>query len=183
MGNASVISQMDRAPRELNQGGTGTSAIIFSSDGTNPVLLPLPSASQLAFGSGTTGKSSHFVVKAGGRCTGGTTTNYTVTLYFGTSLTAASNTVIEASTARAINSENENWHIEVHVNWDEVSQKINGWGLSQVSNLYDAAAALDNQVTAAEGDDNDTQGFVVAGTFSSGNASNTSHLDYFQLEL
>src|SRR3990167_5249052 len=115
MGNASVISAMDGKPRELNQGGTGTSAIIFSTDGTTPVLLPLPSGEQLASGSGTTGRSSRFRVRAWGRVTGGTTTNYTATLYYGISLTASSNTVIEASTARAVDSANHLWEIEVEL--------------------------------------------------------------------
>ena len=191
MSNASVIRQANRKPRELNQGGTGTAAIIFSNvdaegssaAGALAVILPLPAAGELAAGSGLTGKSSQFKVRAWGRVTGGTTTNYTVTLYYGTSLTAASNTVIEASTARAVNSENENWVIEVDLTWDEVSQKINGRGWSQVGNLVDAVAVIDNQVTGADGDGGTTQGFVVAGTFSAGNASNTAHLDGFQLIL
>lgn len=183
MGNASVIRQMDGKPRELNQGGTGTSAIIFSTDGTIPVLLPLPSAGELASGSGTTGRSSSFRVKAWGRVTGGTTTNYTVTLYYGTSLTAASNTVIEASTARAVDSADHLWEIECHLNVDAVSDKIQGTGESTVACLFDARAAINNIPTSVDVTGNGTLGFVVAGTFSSGNAANTAHLDGFQLIL
>lgn len=190
MGNASTIRQMNRKPRELNQGGTGTSAIIFSNitdegdgaAGTLPVLCPLPSAGELASGSGTTGKSSRCQLRAWGRVTGGTTTNYTATLYYGTSLTASSNTVIEASTARAVDSANHMWTIEVDFMVDAVADKLQGFGQSSVANLYDAEAALDNIPTSVDVTGNATLGFAVAGTFSTGNASNTAHLDGFTLE-
>lgn len=191
MANASVIRQMNSRPRELNQGGTSTSLTIFSNAdtidgsaaGTLPVVLPLPSASELAFGSGVTGKSSMLKVRAWGRVTGGTTTNFTVTLQYGTSLTSGSNTTIEASSARAVDSANHVWAIEAEFVIDAVSDKIQGYGKSMVANLYDAAAALDNSPSSVDVTGNGTLGFVIGGTFSTGNASNTAHLDGFQLEL
>lgn len=184
MGNTNTITKPDKKPRELNQGGTSTSAIIFSEDGTDPIICPLPSAAQLAQGSSTTGFSSRFKVRAWGRVTGGTTTNYTVTLYYGTSLTAASNTVIEASSARAVDSANHLWSIEVDCQVDAVSDKIQGFGWAMVANLKDAEAALDNVPTSVDVTaGTSTLGFVVAGTFSSGDASNTAHLDGFQVDI
>lgn len=181
MPDASVISRLNGTPRELNQGGTGTGAILFSTNGTTPIVCPAPVAGTLAGGTGTSGYSSAFTVRAWGRCTGGTTTNYTATLYYGTSITASENTVIEASSARAINSENENWTIEVDLVWDATSNKINGRGWSMVGNLVDAVAVIDNQVTGANPTLTTSAGFIVAGTFSSGNASNTAHLDGFEI--
>lgn len=175
-----VIGIPRQKPRELNQGGTSTSATVFTSDGTIPVVLDLPSAEQLG---GANGAGSSIIrVTAWGRVTGGTTVNYTATLQFGTSATAGSNTTIEASTARAVNSENENWFITALCILDKTSNKLNGIGTSMVGALVDAAATLDNQASTADPDGNGTLGFVVAGTFSSGNAGNLAYLDGFTLE-
>lgn len=184
MGNASAISTpIAGKPRELNQGGTGTAILVFSTDGTVPIILPLPSAGQLASGSGTSGTSSAFRVRAWGRVTGGTTTNFTITLQYGTSVTGGSNTTIEASTARAVDSADHLWEINAWCVVDAVSDKIQGYGNAMVANLFDAEAALDNVPTSVDLTANATVGFVVAGTFATGNASNTAHLDGFQLIL
>jgi len=185
MSNASAISTpIAGKPQELNQGGTGTSAIVFSTDGTTPIVLPLLTASQLASGSGTTGRSSWFKVRAWGRVTGGTTTNYTATLQYGTSVTAGSNTTIEASTARAVNSEDGLWYIEVMIGVDAVADKIQGYGTSIVNNGGpDTSASIDNEITSVDVTGDGTLGFVIAGTFSVGDADNTAHLDGFQIVL
>lgn len=183
MPNASVISTMNGKPRELNQGGTGTSAIIFSTDGTTPILLPLPAASQLASGTGTSGRSSLFTVRAWGRVTGGTTTNYTVTLYYGTSITAGSDTILLASTARAVDSANHLWFATATLVVDAVSDKIQGKAEIMIANLLNADAVISNVPTSVTVDANSTLGFVIAGTFSSGNASNAAYLDGFEIVL
>jgi hypothetical protein len=184
MANASVIATPTAGkPQELNQGGTGTSIVVFSTDGTVPLVLPLPSASQLASGSGTTGRSSAFRIHAWGRVTGGGTTNYTATLQYGTSVTGSSNTTIEASSARAVNSADHLWEINAQCVVDAVSDKIQGFGSSMVANLYDADAALDNVPTSVDVTADGTLGFVVGGTFSSGNASNTAHIDGLEIIL
>jgi hypothetical protein len=184
MANASVITMPTAGnPQELNQGGTSTGTVVFSTDGDTTYLLPLLSAGQLASGSGVTGNSSIFTVRAWGRVTGGTTTNFTLTLQYGTSTTSTDNTTIEASSARAVNSESANWQIEATVTLDAVSEKIQGWGRAVVNNSHDVEAGLDNEVTGVDVTANATLGFVVAGAFSAGNASNTAHLDGFQLTL
>lgn len=178
--NSHVIAVPDLAPRELNQGGTGTAAIIFSSNGTLPIICPLFSRGQLCGATMSQRASIRFRVLAFGRVTAGVAMNYTSTLYYGTSLTAASNTVIEASTARAVALDaSASWQIEVFLTWDATSNKIQGHGWSTVNNLHDADAAIDNEVTSADPDGGTTQGFVIAGTFSSGHASNASRLDGF----
>lgn len=181
--NNNVISQPNKAPRELNQGGTSTSAIVFSEDGTDPIILPLPSRSQLCGATGAVRKSIRFRVLAFGRVEGGGTTNFTATLQCGTSLTAGSNTTIEASSARAVDSEQASWQIEAFLTLDSDSNKLQGHGWSTVNNLHDVDAAIDNEVTSIDPDGGSTLGFVVAGTFSSGFAGNKAYLDGFFLIL
>jgi len=171
---------MNRTPRELNQGGTGTSETVFTSDGTLPVICHLPAAAKLADANNVS--TAMFKVRAWGRVTGGTTTNFTVQLQYGTSATASSNTDIEASTARAVDSASHNWFIEAKLCWDTTSNKIQGCGHAMVANLYDVWAAADNAITSADPDADSEQGFVVTGTFSSGNASNVAVMDGFVLE-
>lgn len=177
---AVTMSTMNGAPRELNQGGTSTSEVAFTTDGTTVVLLPLPAAGQL---SGSPGAgSAAFRVTAWGRVTGGTTINYTAQLQYGTSATPGSNTDIEASTARAVNSESGTWMIQTDLTWDVTSSKIQGRGWSMVNTLVDAVATIDNEITSSDPDADGTLGFVVTGTFSSGHASNAAYLDGFVLE-
>jgi hypothetical protein len=123
--------------------------------------------------------SGRFRVRAGGRVTGGTTTNFTVRLDHGSSTTIASNTTIEASTARAVDSESGNWFIEAVCYLDEVSDKIQGFGRSMVNNLYDAEAALDAEVTSA--DPGSEQAFTCTGQFSASDAGNAAVLEYLEI--
>ena len=184
MPNASVITRMNGKPRELNQGGTSTSEVVFSTDGTIPVLLPLPAAQQLAGGSGTGGYSARFSIRAWGRVTGGGTTNYTPQLQYGTSITAASNTDIESGGAVAVNSTSGSWQINAEAIWDAASNILDGFACHMVSGstrTFTALAAFDNAITSADPDANTTQGFVVTGTFSSGFAGNTAYLDGFEI--
>jgi hypothetical protein len=175
MPNASVISVPTMKPRELNQGGTSTSETQFTVDGTNGYYVILPSGSQL--------KNRPFKVFAAGRVTGGTTTNFTISLDYGVSTTIASNTTVEASTARAVNSAAHNWMISVEVMWDSTSDKLQGRGWSMVGNLVDAYAAIDTAVTSADPELGTTvQGFTLTGLFSSGNAGNLAYVDVFQIE-
>lgn len=183
MPRASVIRVPRQKPRELNQGGTSTSEVVFTSDGTIPVVLDLPSAGELASAAGTPGVK--FKVRAGGRVTGGTTTNYTPQLQFGTSATPGSNTDLESGGAVAVNSVSGFWFIEADLFWDTTSNQLDGYARHMVSGstrTYTAAAACDNRISSADPDANGTQGFVVTGTFSSGNASNAAYLDFFELE-
>jgi len=183
MGRASIIAVPLVTPRELNQSGTGTTEVAFTSDGTVPVFLRLPSAGQLAEANGTT--TSMFKVRAWGRVTGGTTTNFTVQIHYHASATSATITAsreIEGSGAQAVNSESGNWWIESLLTWDTTSNKLNGVGSSMVNRSVTTAAISDNEITSIDPDADDTNGFIVAGTFSAGNASNKAVLDGFVLE-
>lgn len=184
MPDASVISRMNGKPRELTQGGSSTSEIVFSTDGTTPVVLPLPSAGQLAGGSGTSGYCSRFQIRAWGRVTGGTTTNYTPQLQYGTSITSTSNTDIESGAAVAVNSVSGTWQIIAEVIWDATSDILDGFATHMVSGstrTLTAWAAFDNAITSANPEGDGTLGFVVTGTFSSGAATNAAYLDGFEI--
>lgn len=170
-------------PRELNQGGTSTSEVAFTTDGTIPVVCPLLTSEQIAGANGQ--KSRRIAVSAGGRVTGGTTTNFTPQLQFGTSATPGSNTDLESGGAVAVNSVTGAWFIE----WEGVVTKdgiLDGAGRHMVSGstrTYTDNTAQDNAVTTADPDGVTAQGFVVTGTFSSGNASNAAYMDWFCLSM
>ncbi len=179
-GNSSVIRVPLLKPRELNQGGTTTTKNVFTSDGTLPVILSLPSASELA-AAGVPG--SMFTVRAWGRVVTSGTVNFTISLQYGTSATASSNTDIEDSGTTSLASLTTNWYIEANLIWDGDSNRINGWGRVQVHTTSDADTTIDNGITSADPDGNATQGFVVCGTFGTGAAGNKCYLDGFQMIL
>lgn len=180
MPGANVIARADGKPRELNQGGTSTSLINFSVDGTVFVRLPVTSAR--ITGSGSSGLTAYTVpvrARAWGRCTGGTTTNYTASLRFGTSTTSIS--TIEASGAVAIGSANHVWRVEAELIFDSANNRVIGMGTSLVNATVGAVATLDNAITPDLDDASLQYYFFVAGTFSSGDAGNASYLDGFEL--
>ena len=182
MANASVMSHGNVKPRELVQGGTSTSKTVFTSDGTIPVICPLPMAGGLAGGATTSGWSGMFKVRAWGRVVTAGTYNFTATLQFGTSATASSNSDIEDSGTVSLASLTTNWMIETTLCWDADSSRINGYGWSQVHTTKAAETTIDTAITSASPTSTSLQGFVVAGTFGTGSASNKCYLDGFQIE-
>ena len=175
MANASVISIGNVKPRELNQGGTSTSKTVFTSDGTIPVICYLPTPGQF-------NPCTMFKVRAWGRVVTSGTLNFTISLQYGTSATAASNTDIEDSGTTSLASLTTNWMIECTLVWDADGDTINGYGWSQVGTTKDAETTIDNQITSATLDGSASVGFVVAGTFGTGAAGNHCYLDGFQIE-
>ena len=182
MANASVMAIATGKPRELVQGGTSTTATPFTTDGTTPVIAYLPMAGGLAGGATTSGYSATFKVRAWGRVVTAGTYNFTVALQYGTSATAASNSDIESSGTVSLASLTTNWAIEATLIWDADSQRINGYGWSQVHTTKAAETTIDNAQTSISPTSTSAQGFVVAGTFGTGNASNKCYLDGFQIE-
>ena len=177
MANASVISIANVKPRELNQGGTSTSKTVFTSDGTTPVICYLPTPGQL-------GTCSMFKVRAWGTVVTSGTLNFTVSLQYGTSATASSNTDIEDSGATSLASLTTHWMIEAWLVWDSSSDRIDGTGWSQVHTTFDALTTIDNPITSIDlSSTTSSVGFVVAGTFGTGAAGNSCTLEGFQIEL
>lgn len=191
MGQASVISRASLPSAELNLGGTSTSEKVFtiSTSTTTACILPLPSLEALA---GSTGKKMSVIrIFAAGRVTGGTTTNFTPQLQFGTSTTVASNTDLESGVAVAVNSASGMWAIDGTYMLDITSGKIDGYAANFLSGstvTYTAVAKADNTISSSSTPafsltSTSQQGFVLTGTFSSGNASNVAYVDIFQLEM
>jgi hypothetical protein len=191
MGQASIISRAALPSAELNLAGTSTTEKVFTISTSTSVacILPLPSLEALA---GATGKRMSCVrIRAWGRVTGGTTTNFTPQLQFGTSTTVASNTDLESGAAVAVNSVSGVWAIDGLYYIDHVSGKIDGYAsnfLSGSTVTLTAAAKADNTISASSTPafsftTTSAQGFVLTGTFSSGNAANVAYVDGFQLEM
>lgn len=174
MANANSVFTMNGKPAVLSNIGTTFTLFKLSSDSTKPVQVFMPGGSRLD------GKA--FRVRASGYVTGNITTNATITLQFGTSATTASNTTVEASSARAVNSTTRPWDITAIFVTDSVTKALVGRGTSQVGNTLDAEAALDNSPTSVD-PANEGQGFVVGCTFSSGDAGNSCTLKDFSLEV
>lgn len=124
-----------------------------------------------------------FKVRAWGRVTGGTTTNFTPVIQFGTSTTAASNTNVAAATARAFNSASGNWWIEASFVWDFTSKRLDGTfqAMNGTAGTVDTVATT-TQATAVDFSLNG-QGFVVSALFSATNAGNLAYLDALVLEI
>lgn len=191
MGQASIISRASLPSAELNLAGTSTSEKVFtiSTSTTTACILAMPSLEALA---GSTGKKMSLVrITAAGRVTGGTATNFTPQLQFGTSTTVASNTDLESGAAVAVNSVSGTWLIDGLYTIDYTSVKIDGFAsnfLSGSTVTLTAAAKADNTISASSTPalsftTNTAQGFVLTGTFSSGNAANVAYVDVFQMEM
>jgi hypothetical protein len=137
---------------------------------------------------------ARFAIRAGGRVTGGTTTNWTPSLYFGRGLTAAANTLMASLTARAFNTASGVWYLDASLVWDGTSGVISGtFGGGNGSTVAIDAPALITPVTGQtattintgaplETNNMATFYFSIGGLFSATNASNLAFLDYFAVE-
>lgn len=176
--NTNIISQLNLAPREGNQGGTGTSETTFSTDGTIPAILKLPSSAQLC-GVGGQKLSATFKVIACGRVTTGASFNVTIKMYFGTSLTPGSNTAIATTGAVSVATTSQNWRLEAVLTWDSTSNRINGWYAGHLGATVVTPTTITNAIASADPDGGTPLGFAVTFTLATGNASNTVNLDWF----
>lgn len=166
---------------EINLGGTSTSEKQFlTASAQNGVAAGQPLKCYTP-GSNTL-KSRRFSVRVGGRVTGGTTTNFTAQIYWGTSSTIASNTSIATSSTNAVNSTSGNWEMNADLRWDSTSSKIGGFFSGFVNATAVSRVVLSNLPTTVDlSGESTANGFTVTGTFSSGNASNVAYVDYFEV--
>lgn len=119
-----------------------------------------------------------FLVRAGGTATGGTTTNFTPTLYWGDATT----TTLAALSATAYNSASGGWMLEAEVVFDAVNSKLHGFTNGYIGTTPTIASLTImtdvGSVTAV-----DLQPIAVGATFSAANAGNTATLDFFTIEV
>lgn len=202
--NNLVVSFPKQVPAELNLGGTSTSEVVFISSATasalnptasDPVVCPLPKniagiAPTTGFNAAfTTGKlgalrtSIRFRVIAFGRVAAGASHNFTAKLAYGTSATTTSNTSVATSGAIALTTAigKTTWFMELHLQYDADSQRINGYFSGQVHTTTVSPTTLSNALTAVDLTATTALGFVASGTFSGGSASNKCYLDGFFL--
>lgn len=130
-----------------------------------------------------------FNIRAFGRVTGGTTTNWTPTLQFGRSTTAGSNTTMGSLTARAFNTASGLWYLVAQLVWDVTSGQISGsiQGGNGATLALDAAALITPVTgqTATVLNAATNPGalyFSIGGLFSGTNAGNVATLDGFEVE-
>jgi hypothetical protein len=176
------IGTTKKAPLAAALTGIGTTETTFKKDSDSTAAAVVYIPPKQAFGEVGL-KSCRFRVVARGRMTGGTTTNFTPILQYGTSATAASNTDVAALTARACDSTSGHWVIVAEFTWDATSLLLNG----NFRGANGSAGTLNTdtittQVTAVDLS-NENLGFCVTADWSADNASNAAYLDELSLEV
>lgn len=122
-----------------------------------------------------------FLIRVAGRVTGGTTTNFTLNLDYGTSATYSSNTTMATSGAVAVNSASSNFFLEVWQMWDSTSLILQGCSASGWMGTTPTihTKAVTTAVTAVAATTVLT--YTVTGLFSASNASNAAYITQFDL--
>jgi len=153
-------------------GNAITTAKVFRDSAAAALLLRAPGSNKL--------KNRAFRIRAWGRVTGGTTTNFTVDLQLGSSTTAASNTTLASSGAIAVNSVSLNWLLDATFVHDVTSAKIAGIFFGFIN----ATAKTPAIATSAAFDASlESNSFVLNGLFSATAATNEAFIDGFELEV
>jgi len=151
-----------------------TSAAVFvtADNAANPAIAYVPQGAEM------------FYVRAKGTATGGTTTNFTPVIQFGTSATAGSNTNIISGGAAAYNTANGPWVLEGLMCYDKINKKLSGtfWGVNGSGGAAVAAAAA-TQITSGIDLATAPGGFTVSALFSASNASNACTLEDLSVEV
>jgi hypothetical protein len=177
MGNTNSIYVAKKAAVLTNP--TAATTFLQSDNSAKAAAVYIPDQWQ----DNTVAGSFRFNIKAWGRMTGGTTTNFLPQIQFGVTTTAASNTDFTVMTTRAVNSTSGNWWINVDGIWDLTSLLINGsftggGGSAGTLNAPTICTQLTAKNLTTAG-----QGFTVSAIFSATNAGNLAYLDGLCLEV
>lgn len=165
-----------RAPKAATLNNPVTNAVPFakSSDSTTAAAVFIPQV---------VGTSSiSFKVRARGRFTTGTSGNAAISLQFGTSSAASTNTVVAAPTTQTCAANCSFW-LEATFAWDTTSQQlINSY---TAMNGSTAAIVVYVQGTTVTGVDLSASGNAIcaAALFGTSNAGNYAYLDELSLEV
>jgi len=178
MANITAYYKAKRASNLANP--TSASTFVQADKSTMAVFVPL------AVDSGAT--SARFRIRARGRATTGTTSNFLAKLQFTTDVTSTSaatagnNTDLFTLTNRSLATITRPWTIDVDLIWDSTSQRLTGQSNGLNSETIETANAA---ITALTGIDLTTRktGIVVAAIFGTGNSGNTATLDDFVCEV
>lgn len=178
MANITAYYRAKRASNLANP--TSASTFVQVDKSTMAVFVPL------AVDSGAT--SARFRIRARGRATTGTTSNFLAKIQYTTDVTstnaatAANNTDVFTLTNRSLASITRSWTIDAELVWDSTSQRLTG----QANGLNSETSETANgAITALTGIDLTTRktGIVVAAIFGTGNAGNVATLDDFVCEV
>ena len=156
-------------------GNVTSTASGFLNSASAAIVLPLFPALHL--------KNRMFEVRAWGRVEGGTTVNFTPSLYFGTSATVANDTLLKSATAAAVDSAKHSWQMVAELVWDADSDKIEGCVYFRIADVAITAQVVTAVISSADPEDNTARGFIISGLFSTSNSGNHAYLDGFQLEI
>lgn len=135
----------------------------------------------IAGGTAQAVNSLRFTVRAWGRATSGTTSNFQAKLQYGISTTSGSNSDIYSLTNRSYVSTSDHWFLTFDALWDATSGKISGNGSG--SNLGTADTPSASSVISGVDLTQSNIGLSLAAIFGSSNAGNVCYLDGFILEL
>lgn len=146
--------------------GTSTSEAMVPNPATptKPLLVQIPAGTEL--------EQKQFQIKASGYITTGGTTNVTIKLYSGTSLTPGSNTLLGSSGAIAQNSASAPWFLSGDLIFDSVSGKLTGTIQFFVNGTLVASVAVSNTITGISYNNNPVASFGLSFTCSAGFAAN-----------
>jgi hypothetical protein len=176
MANANTIAM---APKAAAGGGTAwatTETIVArASDSTAACLVYLPASGRL--------DGKKIKVNARGRMTGGTTTNVTIALYKGTSLTVGSNTKVATSAATACNSASGNWELSWEGVYDATSLALQARMQGLNNGTAIALAAATANLASVSNSTEKATAFCVSGLFPASNAGNIFQLDELSIEV
>lgn len=129
-----------------------------------------------------------FLVRASGRATTGTTSNFLAKLQYSANITAlaaataGNNTDLVTLTNRSYATITRTWSIEAKCMWDSTSQRLTGQFNGVNLETIETASAVITALTAVDLS-LETAGFVCAAIFGTGNAGNIAYLDDFSLEV
>lgn len=139
MGNTNTVYRAKKAASLLNP--TTAATFVQSDDSTKAAAVFFPTT--------PTGTSASFLFRARGRTTTTGSHNNTPKVSLGTSVTAGSNTIIAASTARAVATTTAVWCIEGTLIWNGTSNLLKGsfWALNGSTAVLDVPAVT-TSVTA-----------------------------------
>ena len=107
-----------------------------------------------------------FDLVASGYVTTTNTTNITIKIYSGTSLTVGSDTLLGASSAVAVNTAKCPWEVHLHLIYDSVSGKMQGYIEGLLNNTLITKAAISATLTGINDLNNPVANFVISCTSS-----------------
>lgn len=147
-----------------------------------PLALFLPSNGSLA--------NRSFRVRVSGRAQTSTNTTFELRVYFGTSATIASNTLIFDAGAQTVNNATSAFELWLDCQWTGDGKLITGRGAGQMANQIIGPSTLNNTPLSADPNRDSstflqsgpTYGFSLTGVFGASSAGNHAFVDEFALE-